>query len=306
MCGACDMADERENPMVAWIAEYEAALADKPYLASIYDDEWRQRVRPKLLGRGDVCYLRNAFGYQAPLFEGDLIPKGWQAKLEEGASVLFPVLTDAERRHLMRRMRDTESTSAEEEILLAGGFAREFGPKAIAVSQASRGEPRPEFEVNANDYRILVEAKGRLEAGAIEEERKQRQTIEDATGIKIQEPLLPDEKADDWIKKTTFNTLRTKSQAGDGFVLVLSLYTMPDDLFVLIDTVRTLAMSPGNPACFRREPSDLCLAEEYWALAIALVFHGLIQGVWFNRDVSRRLGIDTTTQERIRTAINSS
>lgn len=293
--------------MVAWIAKCDASLDDKPCLASIYDEKWRQRIRPKLLDSGTACYLGNAFGYQAPPFEeGGVIREGWQSKLEEGASVLLPILSKRERGHLVKRMRDTESTSAEEEILLAAGFSRVFGPGAITLPQAPLDEPRPEFEVNANGCRILVEAKGRPVAEAIEQERKLRRAVESLLGIPMGPPPGRDSKVDQWIQNTTLKALRKKSQTGCGLVLVLSLHTPPDNFLALIDIVRTLAVSPSNPACFRNNPGDLSLAEEHWALAIALVSGGSIQGVWFNCTVSRRLGIDTTTQERIRTAINDS
>jgi len=307
--GVCNMADERENPMVAWIARYDASLADKPCLAAIYDEEWRQRIRPKLLDPGDVCYLGNAFGYQAPFFEAGedpIIRKGWQGKLEIGASVLLPLLDERERGHLIKRMRDTESTSAEEEILLAGGFSRVFGAEAITLPQASPDEPRPEFEVNADGCRILVEAKGRAVAEAIEQARNLRRTVGSLHGIQMGPPPVLDNKVEQWVRKKTLSSLQDKSQTGCGFVLVLSLYTPPDNFLTLIDMVRTLAVSPGDPACFRKNPGDLSLAEEHWALAIALVSGGSIQGVWFNCTVSRRLGIDTTTQDRIRTAVNDS
>jgi hypothetical protein len=145
------MADARENPMVSWIAKYDAALTDKPFLASIYDSTWRQKIRTRLLAPGNICYIGNAFGYQAPLLEAcGLIRQGWQCRLEEGAKLLLPKLSDGERRHLTRRMQDSESTSSEEEVLLARGFAREFGEGAVTVTQAPSDKPRPEFEVCAD------------------------------------------------------------------------------------------------------------------------------------------------------------
>jgi hypothetical protein len=84
------------------------------------------------------------------------------------------------------------------------------------------------------------------------------------------------------------------------------VYTFPPDFCAIIDIVREFALNPENPRCLRKHPGDYGLADKHWALAIALVFQGRIQGVWFNSTVRDRLGIGATTQERIRSAINGS
>ena len=82
------MPEEEQNPMESVIAMCDGALADKPCLASVYDETWRRDIRHKLLGLGHVCYLGNAFGYQAPLFEAcGLIRKGWQYRLSSWPKV---------------------------------------------------------------------------------------------------------------------------------------------------------------------------------------------------------------------------
>jgi hypothetical protein len=89
--------------------------------------------------------------------------------------------------------------------------------------------------------------------------------------------------------------------------LVLSLYTLPEDLgATAINTIRELTANPGNPACFRRQSGDLNLSPEHWPLAMALVSGGSIWGVWFNSSVRDGLHIDIAVQERIRSAIRNS
>jgi hypothetical protein len=302
------MADKKEHPMVSWIAKYDDALADKPFLAPVYDTIWRQKIHTRLLTPGNVCYVGNAFGYQAPLLEAcGLIRQGWQCKLEQGAEFLLPKLSDGERRHLTRRMQDRESTSAEEELLLARGFALEFGRDAVAVPQTPSDKPRPEFEVEADGHRVLVEAKGRTRAESVEREREFRRRVESLLGIQIQAPPPLDDKVDQWTKNTIFRTLRSKSERDSGFILVLSLYTLTEDGGVTaISAISELAENPGNPTCSRKSPGDLNLSPEHWPLAIALVSGGSIWGVWFNSTVCERLGIGTGTQERIRAAIRNS
>lgn len=301
------MADKEDNLMVSWIAKYDAALADKEKLASIYNNAWRRSICPKLLKPGRVCYLGNAFGYQAPWFEEcGLIRRGWQYRLEEGAKVLMPKLSNLDKGHLTKRMRDTESTSAEEELLLARGFAQEFREKAITVPRICSYKAQPEFEVNIDDHRILVEAKGRVMSKSVEQEREQRRKIDSILGIRIQSSPLLDDKIDEWIKNKIPNTLRRKSECGKGFVLVLSFYTLCSDFCANIDMIREFALNPGNPNYFLKKAGDLNLPDKHWALAMALVSGGSIQGVWFNPTVRERLRIDMTTQERIRTAIKNS
>ncbi len=301
------MAGKEENPMVSWIAKYDAALADKEELASIYHETWRRSIRPKLLKPGCVCYLGNAFGYQAPWFEEcGLIRRGWQYRLEEGAKVLLPKLSHREQGHLTKRMRDTESTSAEEEFLLARGFAKEFGQDAISLPQTSSDRTRPEFEVRASGHRMMVEAKGRFVSKLVEQERELRRKIESMHGIRIEAPPLFDDKIDKWIKNKIYETLQSKTVPDKGFILVLSIYTWPPDFCVPIDMVREFAENPGNPVFFRNNSGDLNLPEEHWALAIALVFQGRIQGIWFNPTVCERLSINTNMHECIRAAIKNS
>jgi hypothetical protein len=301
-----EMVDKEENPMLSWIAKYDAALSDKETLASIYDETWRRNIRPKLLNAGSVCYLGNAFGYQAPFFEEDgLIPKGWQYRLEEGTKILLPKISNIEQGHIIKRMRDTESTSAEEELLLARGFAEVFRPEAIYLPQTFSAYTIPEFEVNADSHRIMVEAKGRLMAKSLEKEREQMRKIESMHDIKIEASTF-DDKIDEWIKNKIYKTLEKKAIRNKGFILVLSIYTFPSDLCAIIDMVREFAENPGNPVFFRKNPGDLNLPEEHWALAIALVFHGIIQGIWFNTTVRNRLSINKITQERIRIGIKNS
>jgi hypothetical protein len=301
-----DMDSKKEHQMLSWIDKYDAALANKEKLASIYDKTWRRGIRSKLLESGRFVYLGNAFGYQAPMFEETgLIPKGWQYRLEEGAKILLPQINNREQGHLIKRMRDTESTSAEEELLLARGFSSEFGQDAISLPQTSSTATSPEFELNACGHRIMVEAKGRVTNTLLEQEREQMRRIGCTHGFRIEMPWI-DDKIEKWIKNKIYSTLHSKAVPDKGFILVLSIYTFPSDLCMLIDMVREFAENPGNPKYYENNRGDLNLPPEHWALVIALVFHGRIQGVWFNRSVRDRLSIDTTTQEHIRAAIKKS
>jgi hypothetical protein len=285
------MTAKEGNPMDSVIAACDTSLADKPLLASIYSTAWRQEIASKLRELSQLCYLPYAFGYQAPLLEYNrMVHRCWQYRLEEGACVLLPKLNNKDRGHLEERMRGAGSTSAEEELLLARGFALEFGREAIRIPQTLKRPP--EFEVDARGHRILAEAKGRVETEFVAGRRQ----LESILGAAFPPVADLDDGVGCWLKRTIKKTLVKKSFTPDvGFVLAMSVYTLADPLR-MIHSVRESAM----------DPATLGLLTERWPLVLALVSGGSILGVWFNSTVRDRLGIDTTAQERIREAIKSS
>ncbi len=285
------MTAKEGNPMESVIAACDASLADKPLLASIYDPAWRKEIANKLREPGQSCYLPYAFGYQAPLLEyNQMVHRCWQYRLEEGAYVLLPKLNSKDRGHLEERMRGAGSTSAEEELLLARGFALEFGRGAICISQTLKRPP--EFEVDAGGHRILAEAKGRVEMEFV----ARRRQLESILGTTFPPTADWDDGVGSWLKRTIKKTLVKKSFTPDvGFVLAMSVYTWADPLR-MIHSVRESAV----------DPATLGLPTERWPLVLALVSGGSILGAWFNFTACNRLGIDTTTQERIREAIRRS
>jgi len=285
------MTAEEGNLMDSVIAACDTALADKPLLASIYDAAWRQEIASKLRGLGRLCYLPYAFGYQAPLLEyNQMVHRCWQYRLEEGACVLLPKRNNKDRGHLEERMRGAGSTSAEEELLLACGFALEFGRGAIRIPEMLKCPP--EFEVDAGGYRIRAEAKGRVETEFVAGRRQ----LESVLGATFPPTPHLDDGVGCWLARTIKKTLVKKSFTQDvGFVLVMSVYTLADPL-KMIHSVRESAV----------DPASLRLPTERWPLALALISGGSILGTWFNVTVRNRLGIDTTTQERIREAVKAS
>jgi hypothetical protein len=81
-----ELTPEDKAQIKASFDKCDAALLDKPILASIYDVNWRKELQETALSaqkHGEVTY--GAMGYAAPFFEekGEC-PKGYQHRLEDG------------------------------------------------------------------------------------------------------------------------------------------------------------------------------------------------------------------------------
>lgn len=272
----------------------DAALVDKPILASIYDENWRKDLREKALSaqkHGEVTY--GAMAYAAPIFEDlRLCPKCYQSRLEEGARILLPKLSNGERKHLIERMCESNPTSAEEELLLARGFALEFGVNAIRGPTGDSSSPRPEFWVSVEGKSIAIEAKGLLDS------RRVRELNQSSRRLGLNYWISTDPNVVD--PNHVRNALATKilkSVRHSPCIIVLTLYG-PFDFLAGIDLARQIAMIPSQ---FKIPPKA-------YPLAVALVMSTtrFIQGVWFNSSLVEKIGISNETRERIRRALQNS
>ena len=84
--------------------ECDAALADKPNLAAIFDEQWRKEHRERMLNADSQFDVWYPSTYAKPHQDG-FYPTDYQQRLEEGADVLLPLLGGAEKNHLIQRMR---------------------------------------------------------------------------------------------------------------------------------------------------------------------------------------------------------
>ena len=113
-----------------------------------------------------------------PLFETlGLFPSCYQHRLEEGAVILLPKLSQIEKNHLIKRMHGDGCLSAEEELLLARGFALQFGIDSIEAPQSDPSKPRPEFIVNISGKKIEIEAKGLLDSQQVQQLNQSARTL---------------------------------------------------------------------------------------------------------------------------------
>lgn len=280
---------ERERQSLERVLnQCDAALADKPTLASVYDAHWRAEFRKQRLNSESMADVSYPSAYAVHILEVTL-PADYQMRIEEGARILFSKLADADTSHLIERMRWTDCLSAEEELLLARAFALEFGENAILPPPGNRSERRPEFILHANRLEIDVEAKGLRQTERVQE--LNQSAIRSGTG-----GWFTFEKVDDPARlRAAVARKLLVARENVPRIVILTQYTpwlTPD---VAIPLLRQLSLSP----------QEFQIPEDKHPLTIGYVCHRRIQGVWFNKRVvtSRNVGIEL--QERIRTAIRN-
>lgn len=267
-------------------------LTNKPTLASIYDQTWRQKFREKLLETKTLNDLSFPGAYGGPyFFEGlGFYPKDYQDRLEEGAIILLPKLDKSEQNHLIKRLRGVGSCSAEEELLLIRGFTPEFGIDAIKGPVGNKDKPRPEFFITIDEQNISIEAKGLYDSKIVRELNKSAINSGRYCWISTEPSVGDPNHVRANLAKKIF-----KSACHSPCIIVLTLYGAFDFL-TGIDLSRQMAI----------KPSDFRISAGEYPLAVALVFNRLIQGVWFNESVVQRICISKDTKKRICNAIQNS
>ena len=267
----------------------DAALADKPALAEIYDAPWRSEFRDRTLSAermADVAYPSAYAVHVLELF----FPPDYQKRINDGAAILLPKLCSTDRNHLVSRMRGAGCLSAEEELLLARGLAQEFGADAIHPPPGTPDRPRPEFVLCANGHEIDVEAKGLLESQQVQQLNECARRFGTGGWFTFGQVDSPHRLRAGLARKML------RGREGVPRIVTLTQYTpwlTPD---ITVPLVRQLAMCPN----------DFSIPEPKHALAIGYVCQRGIQGIWFNRSVQEAHGIDAELRERLRRAIRES
>lgn len=269
--------------------ECDAAIVGKPQLAEIFSPEWRSAHRAKLLGAASDLDVWYPSSYAKP--HGDFnYPADWQNRLEEGAAVLLPKFDAAERNQFIARMRCEGGSclSAEEELLLARGFANEFGGSAISFPQTVRGEDVPEFHVQIGETIVEVEAKGVMEEQAVRELNEYAIRSGQMSWVSTN-PHIGDVGR---LRAAIAKKLLSHT-TGDIRVLALTQYTPWIDPFEAIPLIRTMATSPDT----------FNIPAEKHPLAITYVGRRWSIGIWLSNAVASRIGLDVTSRDRIRSAL---
>lgn len=256
--------------------ECDAGLADKPLLASVYDPEWRAEFRARTMSldsTNDVTYPR---AYALPHF-GWFYPSDLQARIEEGAKLFLPRLTDAERNHMVARLR-SDSTSAEEELLLVRGLAAEFGKTAILPPSGSRDQSKPEFTVCLGGVQVDFEAKGLFDS--VGKRNLTRAAIESGQNCWVTGGDIGHD-----MNRLRAAVVRKMKQGRSGVakIVVLTQYTPWPPVPDAADLVRRLAL----------QPEQFNVPADDHALAVAYLYEFAVQGVWFNLQVAALYGVPT-------------
>ena len=270
--------------------ECEKALEDKPALASIFDEGWRQELRSRLLSANGIRDVGFPTAYDAYHMQR-IVPGDYQYRLDEGARIVLPKLSKGDRNHLIQRLSAGNGLSAEEELLLARGCALQFGEDVIKAPQAQKGQSRPEFLLRLGSIEIDIEAKGLLDSQQVR--GLNEATIQAGQTCWITcDPAINDPRR---VREAVLEKLRRPCQ-GQAKVVVLTQYTPWPELSQAIPLLRSMAV---EPIAFELEP-------EQYALTIAFVSWRCLNAVWFNDSVAQAVGVDDDTREQIREAIKKS
>lgn len=265
----------------------DAALDDTPELATIYDTMWRQKYREKLLSEDSMSYV----AYSAPLYEAlGQFPAYYQHRLEEGAVILLPKLSKGEKNHLVKRMQGDGCLSAEEELLLARGFALEFGSEAITGPSGDPSSRRPEFVVNANSFAIDIEAKGLQDSANVRQLNEAARQSEQNFWLSNDPAIDNICRVQSALKKKLLHCIEGRIR-----VVILTQYSWPTP-DKSINLIREVAR---NPDCIK-------IPQIKHPLAVAFAWNRYIQGVWFNTSVMCSFNMEEDLCKRLRRAIRGS
>lgn len=267
----------------------DAGLLGKPMLASVYERNWRANFRNRVLSASsmnDVTYPR---AYAIPHFDRTY-PSDLQGRIEEGCALFFPKLGNAERNHIIQRLR-SGNMSAEEELLLARGIAAEFGEGTISGPSGRPDQARPEFTLRVDGIEIEVEAKGLFDSQ--ETAARTRAVIESGQSC--------------WV--TGGDTARDSNRLRAAIVKgILQGHASVPKLIVLTQYTAWPAPPEGADLAHKiaLKPKSFKLPDEVHPLGVAHVFQFLIQGIWLNAAVALRHRIPGDILQRMRSAVANS
>jgi len=276
----------------AVLQHFEHALKDKPNLEGIYDPSWRAGVRNRLLRADCGQHVRYPVAMKPEIFDM-CYPDGFagelRQRLEEGAEVLLPRLTVPDRNHLIERLRGQGCWSAQEELLLARGFAAGFGADAVVAPSAPSATPRPEFSVHVMDTVIPVEAKGLFDSDEVR--RLNEEVMQQGGGGWVSfNPQIGD------AGRLRAAIAKKLIEGESPTVLVLTQYTPLPSPGDSVPLIRDMALSPDR--------FDISQAKH--PLALGFMYYPFMLCAWFNNGVLTRLGLDEGVRERLRCAVRES
>lgn len=282
------LTEEQKQDLEKNLDKCDAALDDTPMLTTIYDATWRQKLRERLLSVDSMNDVAYPGAYKAPLYEAlGQLPVCYQHRLEEGAVILLPKLSEGEKNHLIKRMLGDGCLSAEEELLLARGFVLEFGSDAITGPSGDPSSQRPEFVVNANSFAIDIEAKGLLDSARVRQLNENARQVEQNFWISGDPEIDNIRRVQRALKKKLLHCIEGRIR-----VVILTQYSWPTP-DKSINLIREVAR---NPNCIE-------IPQIKHPLAVAFAWERYIQGVWFNPSVMCSSNMGEDLCERLRRAI---
>ncbi|MCC6426053.1 MAG: hypothetical protein IT435_04460 [Phycisphaerales bacterium] len=268
----------------------DAALADKPRLAAVFDAAWRGDLRARALAEPQDPAFGYPTAYWWPMLDlmspGGAFAPEVQARMETGLDVLWPKMTERDRSDVTARLR-AGGPSVCDELLAAAAFAVEFGREAVTLPTAAPHERKPEFFVEVPPARWAVECRQLQDAREVQVRNDQMIR----TGQPWITPAQPDRDANR-LRSAIVGKIK-RAQGGGPTFIILSSYTpwlMPDEMQAVVRRIL-------------REPGSVGLAESDLPIGIACLFWTVVQGVWFCDPACAAASIEGPLRERIRRAV---
>lgn len=286
------LSDDEKRHVIEVLDCCDRALQAKSTLAAIFDDTWRAFLRKRLLSASSMCDVSYPGAYVAPdretLGTPDF-PKGFQDRLENGARVLLPKMPSGDRQQLVERLRGAGCCSAEEELLLAHGFAVEFGEDAIVGNEGESGERRPEFLVVHDGLSVAVEAKGVMDSDEIRALNEYAIRSGQMSWFTFGDP----DRDLSRLRSAVVKKILAK-QSSHPMVLCLTQYT----------PWPSAPEGAGMLAEIARDQGQFNVSQELLPLALVYVCQRILQGIWFNQHVQQMHHLGEGCTRRIRSALH--
>lgn len=261
----------------------DAALADKPNLASVFDEEWRASFR----ARAEADH-NPYFGFPTAYYWPELPDRQLHERIEAGLGLMLSKMTPTPRRELCGRLRQGHAAPCDE-LIAADAFALEFGGDAVTAPTGAA--KKPEFFVESEGVRWAVECKALFDSAHYV-------ALNDAA-IASGKNCWIDARSDLDREKCRFQRAIVEkiaaNQGGGPVVLMVvsrTAWLMPDEMQAVVCRIL-------------RQPEAVGLAVAQLPLAIACLYATTLHGVWFSPATCAAAGFSRALCERIRAALIS-
>jgi len=280
------LTEEEKNSLAASLARCDSALADKLTLRKIFGRTWRANFRKQILAANSLVDVEFPEAYYAPCLID--IPRDYQQRIEEGATIMLTILKGWARNEFFSRLKHRDPASATEELLLARAFFNQFG--RIEPQLGNRAVSWAEFTVFIQGHAVAIEARGLRNSRVV-------QTLNENSWRCGQRYWLSTDPE-------IGNSIRVRKalaekmlESADNLprIIVLSLYSAFDISNGIIFACQ-MAL----------EPESFNITQTKFPLAVALALNRRLQGLWFNHSVVERLRLSKDIQADIVTAMKCS